>query len=242
MSSLRKKDVILGRSFADKRAMMSRMACSLISHKSIKTTLLKAKALRNFIEPIISKARNNTSHSRRVVFGYLQDAEAVSTLFQIATKIGTSRPGGYTRVTRINERSRENADMAIVTIIDFNKISAKARDDERWMALLRLGKNNVSEVDSNDERNNPVIETVVEDAQKQDLSAIKDSPHFNEGSNEKIVAFRNFKLLTRYQQTGEIKSSLNKHDRKVIQDFIELTEQEKKEKMAMLKGLYTKVS
>ncbi len=120
----------LGRTDSHRKAMMSNMATSLILHKRITTTLAKAKALRGYVEPILTKSKNDTTHSRRVVFSYLQDKDAVSILFrEIAEKIA-SRPGGYTRIIKMENRLGDNAEMAIIELVDYNTVygtdSAKA--------------------------------------------------------------------------------------------------------------------
>ena len=112
----------LGRTDSHRKAMMSNMATSLILHKRITTTLAKAKALRGYVEPILTKSKNDTTHSRRTVFSYLQDKDAVSILFrEIAEKIA-SRPGGYTRIVKLENRLGDNAEMAIIELVDYNTI------------------------------------------------------------------------------------------------------------------------
>jgi large subunit ribosomal protein L17 len=112
----------LGRTNSHRKAMMSNMATSLILHKRITTTLAKAKALRGYVEPILTKAKNDTTHSRRTVFSYLQDKDAVSILFrEIAEKIAT-RPGGYTRIIKMENRLGDNAEMAMIELVDYNTI------------------------------------------------------------------------------------------------------------------------
>jgi len=101
---------------------LSNMATSLILHKRITTTLAKAKALRVFVEPILTKGKNDTTHSRRIVFSYLQDKDAVTILFrEIAEKIA-SRPGGYTRIIKLENRLGDNAEMAIIELVDYNTV------------------------------------------------------------------------------------------------------------------------
>lgn len=98
------------------------MACSLIEHKRINTTVAKAKALRGYVEPLITKSKNDTTHSRRTVFGYLQNKEAVSELFrEIAPKVA-DRPGGYTRIIRTGYRLGDNAEMCMIELVDFNEL------------------------------------------------------------------------------------------------------------------------
>ena len=112
----------LGRTDSHRKAMMSNMATSLILHKRITTTLAKAKALRGYVEPLLTKSKNDTTHSRRVVFSYLQDKDAVSILFrEIAEKIA-SRPGGYTRIIKMENRLGDNAEMAMIELVDYNTV------------------------------------------------------------------------------------------------------------------------
>ncbi|KHJ37255.1 50S ribosomal protein L17 [Pedobacter glucosidilyticus] len=112
----------LGRTDSHRKAMLSNMASSLILHKRITTTLAKAKALRTYVEPILTKSKNDTTHSRRTVFQLLQNKEVVTTLFrEVAEKIA-SRPGGYTRIIKLGNRLGDNASMAIVELVDFNEV------------------------------------------------------------------------------------------------------------------------
>ena len=117
-----KKHNHLGRTTSHRKAMMSNMATSLIIHKRITTTLAKAKALRVYVEPILTKSKNDTTHSRRTVFSYLQDKDAVTELFRdIATKIA-NRPGGYTRIIKMENRLGDNAEMAMIELVDYNTV------------------------------------------------------------------------------------------------------------------------
>lgn len=110
----------LGRTMEHRAAMLSNMAASLIEHKRIETTLQKAKALRRYVEPLITKAKTNTTHSRRVVFSHLQSKEAIKELFgAVATAVG-DRPGGYVRIIKTGIRHGDAADMALVELVDFN--------------------------------------------------------------------------------------------------------------------------
>ncbi|MCB9306048.1 MAG: 50S ribosomal protein L17 [Lewinellaceae bacterium] len=111
----------LGRTASHRRAMLANMAIALIEHKRITTTLAKAKALRKYVEPLVTKAKSNTTHSRRVVFSYLQNKEAVTELFgPIADKIG-ERPGGYMRVIKLGFRRGDGAETAMIEFVDFNE-------------------------------------------------------------------------------------------------------------------------
>jgi len=112
----------LGRTASHRNAMMANMASSLILHKRITTTLAKAKALRKYVEPIITKAKEDSTNSRRVVFSYLQSKDSVKELFgTVAGKIG-ERPGGYTRILKLANRKGDNAEMAIMELVDFNSV------------------------------------------------------------------------------------------------------------------------
>jgi large subunit ribosomal protein L17 len=115
----------LGRKTGHRRALLSNMASSLILHKRIETTTAKAKALRKYIEPLLTKSKNDTTHSRRVVFSYLLDKYAVTELFrEVAPKIA-DRPGGYTRIIKTGFRLGDNADMCFIELVDYNELMTK---------------------------------------------------------------------------------------------------------------------
>ena len=121
----------LGRKKASREALLKNMAISLIEHKRITTTLAKAKALRLFVEPLITKGKNNTTHSRRVVFSYLQNKEAIEELFgPIAERVAT-RPGGYVRVLHTGFRKGDNAEMGLIELVDFNELRLEAGDQDQ---------------------------------------------------------------------------------------------------------------
>jgi len=112
----------LGRKTAHRKAMLANMACSLIEHKRINTTVAKAKALRMFAEPLITKSKEDTTHNRRIVFSYLRDKYAVTELFkEISVKVG-DRPGGYIRIIKLGNRQGDNAPMAMVELVDYNEV------------------------------------------------------------------------------------------------------------------------
>ena len=112
----------LGRKTAHRSAMLANMACSLIEHKRINTTVAKAKALKQFVEPLVTKSKEDTTHNRRIVFSKLRDKNAISELFrEVAPKVG-DRPGGYTRIIKLGNRLGDNADMALIELVDFNEI------------------------------------------------------------------------------------------------------------------------
>ena len=120
----------LGRKKGHREAMLSNMAASLLTHKRIFTTTAKAKALRVYVEPLITKSKDNTTHSRRVVFGYLQSKDAVNELFTtIAPKVA-DRPGGYTRILKTHNRLGDNADMCMMELVDFNEAMLEAKSSK----------------------------------------------------------------------------------------------------------------
>lgn len=124
----------LGRTKAHREALLSNLACQLIEHKRIVTTLAKAKSLRVYAEPLITKAKTNTTHQRRVVFSYLQDKEAVKELFgAVAEKIG-GRPGGYTRIIKLGTRPGDAAETALIELVDFNEIYGKGKGEAKETA------------------------------------------------------------------------------------------------------------
>ena len=121
----------LSRTKSHRDALLSNLAVALITHKRIVTTVAKAKALRVYVEPLITKSKTNTTHQRRVVFSYLQDKEAITELFStIAEKIA-GRPGGYTRIIKFGARTGDNAEMALIELVDFNEIYGKGKGEAK---------------------------------------------------------------------------------------------------------------
>ena len=110
----------LGRKSGHRKALLSNMASSLILHKRITTTVAKAKALRSYVEPLVTKSKDDTTHNRRVVFSYLKNKEAVSELFRVIAPKVADRPGGYTRVLHVGFRQGDAAEMALIEFVDFN--------------------------------------------------------------------------------------------------------------------------
>src|SRR4029077_15132168 len=121
----------LSRTKAHRAALLSNLACQLITHKRIVTTIAKAKALRVYVEPLITKAKENTTHQRRVVFSYLQDKEAINELFSTVAAKVAGRPGGYTRVIKLGTRIGDNAETAMIELVDFNEIYGKGKGEAK---------------------------------------------------------------------------------------------------------------
>lgn len=153
----------LGRTASHRKAMLSNMASSLIQHKRISTTVAKAKALRKYVEPLITKAKTDTTHSRRVVFSYLQDKESITTLFgEIAEKVA-NRPGGYTRIIKTGNRLGDNADMCIIELVDYNELLlTEAAPAKKSTRRRRSGKKKSAEATPEAVVEDAVVEETVE--------------------------------------------------------------------------------
>src|SRR5579863_4255900 len=121
----------LSRTASHRRALLSNLAIQLITHKRIVTTLAKAKALRVYVEPLITKAKENTTHQRRVVFSYLQDKHAITELFGAVAEKISGRPGGYTRIIKLGARVGDNAETAMIELVDFNEIYGKGKGETK---------------------------------------------------------------------------------------------------------------
>jgi len=154
----------LGRKKAHRKAMLSNMACSLIEHKTINTTVAKAKALRKYVEPILTRSKTDSTHSRRLVFRYLQQKEAVTELFRdVAPKIA-NRPGGYTRIIRTGYRLGDNAEMCMIELVDFNDIYVNEKSKKTTRRSRRGGSGAAKTEATTDE-------TVVETAEEVKIDA-----------------------------------------------------------------------
>lgn len=170
--------------------MLANMASSLIKHKRISTTLAKAKALRVYVEPIITKSKNDTTHSRRIVFSYLQDKEVVAELFRdVAAKVA-NRPGGYTRIIKLNNRLGDNAEMALIELVDYNEVYGKdAAAEEK--KTTRRGRSKAKKADAPAaEAKAPKAEAVVEEAVvvEEATPAVEETPATEEAKPEAPAA------------------------------------------------------
>ena len=151
----------LSRQTAHRKSMLANMACSLIEHKRINTTVAKAKALKQFVEPLITKSKADTTHNRRIVFSYLRSKYAVTDLFRdVAAKVG-DRPGGYTRIIKVGNRLGDNADMAMIELVDFNELYNGGKKEVKKAKSRRGGKAKKSE-DTVEAAPAPVAEVVTE--------------------------------------------------------------------------------
>lgn len=168
-----KKFPHLGRKKGHRNYMLANMACSLIEHKSINTTLTKAKALKMYIEPIITKSKNDSTHNRRIAFRYLRNKYAVTELFRdISVKVG-DRPGGYTRVIKLGNRLGDNAEMALIELVDYNQSYTTDKPDSK---KRRRRRKKGSE--------NKIIEEApaVEEAPAEETPAAEEAPVTEEAS------------------------------------------------------------
>lgn len=151
----------LGRTSSHRSAMLSNMACSLIEHKRINTTVAKAKALRVYVEPLLTKAKEDTTHNRRVVFSYLQNKFAVAELFRtVAPKIA-ERNGGYTRIIKTGFRPGDAADMALIELVDFNELYNPNAEEKK---ATRRSRRSTTTAKATVVADAPVVEEKVEEA------------------------------------------------------------------------------
>ena len=187
----------LSRKKAHRSAMLANMACSLIEHKRINTTLAKAKALRKYVEPLITKSKDDTTHNRRVVFSYLNDKKASSTLFRdVAPKI-SDRPGGYTRIIKLNNRLGDNAEMAMIELVDFNELLTKDQAKKK-KTRRRGGKKSTSNESSapatatNEETETASVEEVITKTDDVDSTSekveAKETPAEETPANDEVKA------------------------------------------------------
>jgi large subunit ribosomal protein L17 len=182
----------LGRTASHRRALLANMAISLIEHKRITTTLAKARALRKYLEPLVTKSKDNTTHSRRVVFSYLQNKEAVQELFStVATKIG-ERPGGYLRVIKVGFRRGDGGETAMIEFVDFNEVYNPNRGKERVKKKTRRGGSGtgtVKKADAPETATAPVAEeTPVEEAVTHTAPEVHAEPEITAHTEEAPAA------------------------------------------------------
>ena len=186
-----KKIAHLGRTASHRKAMMANMASSLIEHKRINTTVAKAKALKKFVEPLITKAKSDTTHNRRVVFSALRNKYAVSELFRdIAEKVA-DRPGGYTRIIKVGSRLGDNASMALIELVDFNDTYVTEKPTKK-RSRRRGGKKKAETAPAASEAD--IAEDVVEEVTEEDAApeteevAVEETPTEEESEEEKKAA------------------------------------------------------
>ena len=177
-----KKIAHLGRKTAHRKYMLANMACSLIEHKSINTTQAKAKALKRYVEPLITKSKNDSTHNRRIVFRYLKNKYAVTELFRnISQKIG-ERPGGYTRIIKLGNRLGDNASMALIEFVDYNSIYNIGSDSTK-KKRRRRSKSKVGNEDSKTDDLQTAEQSKLEEVPKvEEASAVEEASVVKETS------------------------------------------------------------
>ena len=207
--------------------MLSNMACSLIEHKRIKTTLAKAKALRVYKEPLITKSKNDTTHSRRIVFSYLKQKEAITELFgDISSKVA-DRPGGYTRIIKLNNRLGDNAQMAFIELVDYNETYITDRPKKK-KTRRRGGSKSVS--------TNPKSEVAGdEEVVNETPSIIEDSVIDVESTVDKVEEIKEEKSteekieIESTEESQEEKKEEESTEEKIEMESTEESQEEKKE-------------
>lgn len=181
----------LGRTTAHRKALMSNLAISLIQHKRITTTLAKARALRVYVEPLITKAKADTTHNRRLVFSKLQDKSSINELFNnIGVKVG-DRPGGYTRIIKLAPRFSDSAEMAMIELVDYNEVYNTEKTETKKTRRSRRGSNKSANVaaEKKTEEKAETVETVVEETpeavtEEVTEAAVEEAPEAPEANAE----------------------------------------------------------
>ncbi len=174
----------LGRTSSHRKAMLSNMASSLILHKRITTTVAKAKELRKYVEPLITKSKADTTHSRRVVFSYLQNKESAHELFnEVATKVA-NRPGGYTRIIKLGNRLGDNADMCLIELVDYNEIYTTEKATKRTRRSRRGGKKKEGAEETQAKSGKAAASKEKEQAEEQKAAAQTEAPAEEESQDK----------------------------------------------------------
>lgn len=181
----------LGRKSAHRKAMLANMASSLILHKRITTTVAKAKALRMYIEPLITKSKQDTTHSRRVVFSYLQDKDAVSELFRDVSPKIMERPGGYTRILKTGNRLGDNAEMCIIELVDYNENMLETKESKKASSRRRRGSAKKKATEANTAEKAVKAETVVEEPAAEETKSETVTEEVNVEESKAEVADKN---------------------------------------------------
>jgi large subunit ribosomal protein L17 len=179
----------LGRTASHRKAMLSNMASSLILHKRISTTLAKAKALRVYVEPLITKSKSDTTHNRRVVFSYLQDKDTVRVLFDEVSEKVTDRPGGYTRIIKTGNRLGDNAEMCIMELVDYNELLLAEKEPQkaRTRRSRRGGKKEETQVSSKPEKTPEVTTAPVAEVEAEEVPVAEEVQELSDVAEEVIA-------------------------------------------------------
>ena len=203
----------LSRKAAHRKAMLANMACSLIEHKRIKTTLAKAKALRVYVEPLITKSKEDTTHSRRTVFSYLKQKQAITELFgNVSAKIA-DRPGGYTRILKLSNRLGDNAQMAFIELVDYNE--EYTTDKPKRKKARRAKSKKVEDVAPAVEEAVVVEETpVVTETNEKDAVVVEETPVVTETNEKEAVVVEDIPVVEETPVVTETKEATNNSEGK----------------------------
>jgi len=210
----------LSRQTGHRKAMLANMACSLIEHKRINTTVAKAKALKQFVEPLITKSKEDTTHNRRICFAYLRSKYAVTDLFRdVAAKVG-DRPGGYTRIIKMGNRLGDNADMAMIELVDFNELYNGGKKEEKKGRTRRPKKSAtttaaptpapaVEEVAPIVEEAAPIVEEVIETpaAEVVETPSVEDSNDSEQAEQTPVAEVEAPEVVEEVPAVAEVEDS-----------------------------------
>ncbi len=201
----------LGRKAAHRKAMLSNMACSLIEHKRINTTVAKAKALKKYVEPLITKAKNDSTHSRRIVFGYLRQKEVIKELFGAVSSAVSDRPGGYTRIIKTGNRLGDNAEMCLIELVDFNEVYTNGKPKKS--KKRRRKKKGSQEQETVDQ-----VSSKVDDSEKvsdKDTASVEDLPLIEEAQviEEKSESDESTEQVPKVDDSDEVKDPSTSEDK-----------------------------
>ncbi len=203
----------LGRKSAHRKAMLANMAASLIMHKRIKTTTAKAKALRSYVEPLITKSKDDSTHSRRVVFSYLQNKYAVSELFrEVATKVA-ERPGGYTRILKMENRLGDNAEICIIELVDYNENMLKATEEEKEKTDKKRTRRSRRKSGDTTQKTESTAAQAVEGAEKKANEEPKDETKPVDKVNEEQPKLEEQKTEDKEEKKAEVKNEDKPEDK-----------------------------
>ncbi len=204
----------LGRTAAHRKAMLANMASSLILHKRIKTTVAKAKVLRTYIEPIITKSKDDSTTNRRTAFRYLRDKYAVSELFRTVTPKISERPGGYTRILKLGHRVGDNAEICIIELVDFN---TTYKPNEKTTTKKRRSRRGGSKKTTNTVEKNAVVEEqveVIEEETKEKIEKTQEKENASEKNRETIEDKKEETIENKEEKTEETEKGEQKEDSK----------------------------
>jgi len=211
----------LSRKKAHRESMLANMVASLIKHKKINTTVAKAKALKRFVEPLITKSKKDTSHSRRMVFQYLQDKNAVTELFREVSQKIADRPGGYTRILKTGNRLGDSAEMCIIELVDYNEaLLSVASEKSKAKKTRRRGtkKPKTTETAQTEKDNNVTTEAKTEETPTDETKA-----------TDEVIETKDTAKTEKYDATAEAKSETNKSDSSNVENESSKDENDKKE-------------